>query len=335
MEHIFYGRFHFCRKWTTLGLAILLGLSGGCKNTDKKVIKLAHALDTSHPVHEAMAFMARRVQEKSHGKLEIEIYPSQQLGTERECLELLQIGIIGLTKVSAAVMEGIVPEFKVLSLPYIFESKEQAFNVLDGQIGEELLLSGEEYWLHGLCYYDAGSRSFYSRDKPLRKPEDLAGIKIRVMQSNTAIQMISYLGGSATPISWGELYTALQGGVVDAAENNPPSFYHSRHYEVCKYYSLDEHASIPDILVIGTRLWNRLDETERKIIKEAAIESVKYQRQLWEASEKKALAELQKAGVQIIHPDKMAFMKKVQPMYQNFRSDGKIYSLITRIRNTH
>lgn len=314
-------------------LLIFIFLSG-CSINNKRSIKLAHALDTSHPVHAAMKFMAEKVYEKSGGQMEINIYPSQQLGTEGQCLELLQIGVIGITKVSAAVMEGIVPEFKVLSLPYIFRNKEHYFKVLDGEVGEELLAAGEEYWLRGLCYYDAGSRSFYSRDKMIRTPEDLAGLKIRVMQSKTAIEMIKALGGSATPISWGELYTALQGGVVDAAENNPPSFYLSHHYEVCKYYSLNEHASIPDILVVGTRLWNDLNNEEKIWLKEAAMESAVYQRKLWKESEEHALNELSKAGVEIIHPDKKPFMEKVESLYDEYKDEKKIYSFIQRIRNT-
>ncbi|MBN1302590.1 MAG: TRAP transporter substrate-binding protein [Melioribacteraceae bacterium] len=317
----------------SLCLTIVSLQISGCTEQNKKIIKLAHALDTSHPVHEAMEYMAEKIKEKSNGQIEVNIYPSQQLGTEGQCLELLQIGVIGITKVSAAVMEGIVPEYKVLSFPYIFKNKEHYFRVLDGELGEELLAAGEEYWLRGLCYYDAGSRSFYSRDRLIEHPSDLAGMKIRVMQSNTAIQMIDYLGGSATPISWGELYTALQGGVVDAAENNPPSFYLSHHYEVCKYYSLDEHASIPDVLIISTRLWEELNYTEKKWIKEAAVESALYQRKLWEESEKHALEELEKAGVKIIHPDKEPFMKKVEPMYEKYKNDDEIYSLLSRIRN--
>lgn len=305
----------------------------GCQSQKTRVIKLAHALDTTHPVHEAMVFMAKRIEEKSEGKIKVEIYPSQQLGTESQCLELVQIGVIGITKVSAAVMEGIVPEFKVFGFPYLFRNKEHYFKTLDGEIGEEMLLKGEEYWLHGLCFYDAGSRSFYSRDKMIKSPSDLAGMKIRVMQSNTAIQMIKYLGGSATPISWGELYTALQSGIVDAAENNPPSFYLSRHYEVCKYYSLDEHSSIPDVLVIGTRLWDQLSEEEQKIIKEAAIESSLYQRELWAKSEAHAMKELQKQGVEIFYPDKKPFMEKVQAMYENYKKEKEIYSLTQRIKN--
>lgn len=320
--------------FTIILIILIISLLNGCGIESKRSIKLAHALDTSHPVHEAMKFMAEKVAEKSGGQMEISIYPSQQLGTEGQCLELLQIGVIGITKVSAAVMEGIVPEFKILSLPYIFKNKEHYFSVLDGDVGEELLSAGEEYWLRGLCYYDAGSRSFYSRDKMIETPEDLDGLKIRVMQSKTAIEMIKSLGGSATPISWGELYTALQGGVVDAAENNPPSFYLSHHYEVCKYYSINEHSSIPDILVVGTRLWNDLNDDEKRWLKEAAMESAVYQRKLWKESEEHALQELKKAGVEIIYPDKEPFMKRVESMYDEYKDNDKIFSLIQRIRNT-
>lgn len=314
-------------------LSILL--LNSCGTTETRVIKLAHALDTSHPVHEAMEFMAEKIEEKSDGKIRVDIYPSQQLGTESQCLELLQIGVIGITKVSAAVMEGIVPEFKIFSLPYLFRDKDHYFKVLDGKVGEEMLLAGEGYWLHGLSYYDAGSRSFYSTKKMIKEPGDLAGMKIRVMASNTAIQMIKSLGGAATPISWGELYTALQSGVVDAAENNPPSFYLSRHYEVCKYYSIDEHTSIPDVLVIGTRLWDKLNEEEKKWIKEAAIESSLYQRELWAESEEESMKKLEEEGVEIFYPDKEPFMNKVEPMYENYKDDEKIYLLIQKIRNVN
>ncbi|MCB0437094.1 MAG: DctP family TRAP transporter solute-binding subunit, partial [Mangrovimonas sp.] len=165
------------------------------------------------------------------------IYPNQQLGSERENLELLQIGSLDMTKVSVGVMENFAPKMKVFGLPFLFRDKQHAFNVLDGPIGKELLDEGEKYWLKGLCYYDAGSRSFYTKDKPVMTPEDLKGSKIRVMESVTAMDMVRSLGGAPTPISWGELYTSLQQGVVDGAENNPPSFYLSRHYEVCKFYS--------------------------------------------------------------------------------------------------
>lgn len=321
------------KKLQTLIIFVIF-INYGCSNNKTKEIKLAHALDTAHPVHIALEFMAKRLDEKSQGTIKVKIYPSQQLGTENECLELLQIGIIGITKVSAAVMEGIVPEYKVLSLPYIFRDKNHYFKTLDGAVGQEILQHGEDYWLLGLSFYDAGSRSFYSGNKHINKPEDLKGMKIRVMPSKTSIDMINQLGGSATPISYGELYTALQGGVVDAAENNPPSFYLSRHYEVCKYYSINEHSSIPDVIVIGTHLWNTLTNQEKIWIKEAASESSIYQRELWAKSEAFALNELEKAGVKIIYPNKEPFIKIVEPMYDEFKKDQKLYPIIKRIRNT-
>lgn len=314
-------------------LFMILFLASSChKIRQTKEIKLAHTLDMSHPVHEAMVFMAERVKQKSNGKLTIEIYPNAQLGTERECLELLQIGSLGMTKVSAAVMEGFSPNFKVLSLPYIFKDKEHYFKVLEGDVGNDLLRQGEKYWLHGLTYYDAGSRSIYSTKKPITEPQDLRGMKIRVQDSKTAIDMVQSFGGSATPVSWGELYTALQQGVVDGAENNSPSFFLSRHYEVAKYYTLNDHTMVPDILMISTKIWEKLSPQEKKWLQEAAEESAVVQRKLWKTAEEEALAAVKKAGVEIIIPDKEAFSKLVEPMYEGYKSEPEVYELIQRIR---
>jgi tripartite ATP-independent transporter DctP family solute receptor len=300
--------------------------------SDKTELKLAHGLPTDHPVHEAMTFMAQRASELSDGKLIIDIYPAEQLGSEQQCVELLQIGSLAITKVSAAVMESFVEDYKVFGLPYIFRSKEYVYKVLDGEIGKDLLLSTADKRLRGLCYYDAGSRSFYTVAKPIEHPDDLAGMKIRVMNSVTAVGMVRALGGSATPISWGELYTALQSGVVDGAENNPPSLYTSRHYEVCKYYSLDEHTTIPDVLVISQVVWNKLSDQEKEWIQQAADESAVLQRKLWAESEQKSMEEVQKAGVEIIRPDKEPFIQKVQPFLETYKDNEIIYSYIKRIQ---
>jgi len=279
-----------------------------------------------------MVHMAEKVKEKSGGALQVEIYPSQQLGSERQCLELLQIGSLAMTKVSAAVYENFAPDSKVLSLPYIFRGREHSYNVLDGAVGKEMLKQGEKFWLRGLAYFDAGQRSFYTKDRPVNKPEDLEGLKIRVQESVTAMNLVRSLGGAPTPISWGELYTALQQGVVDGAENNPPSFYTSRHYEVCKYYSLNEHTAVPDLLIIGTIAWNGMTEQEQKWLQEAADEAVQYQRKLWVAAEDEALAEVQKAGVEIIRPDKTLFAEKTKSMLEAFKEDKVIYDLIQKIQ---
>ena len=315
-------------------LILLTGflLLGSCALKETRELKLAHGLPTDHPVHLAMEFMAQRTAELSGGKLTVEVYPAGQLGSEQQCVELLQIGSLAITKVSAAAMESFAEAYKVFGLPYVFRSREHTNKVLDGEIGQELLVSTEDKWIHGLCYYDAGSRSFYTKDRPINHPDDLSGLKIRVMQSITAVEMMRALGGSATPITWGELYTALQSGVVDGAENNPPSLFTSRHYEVCKYYSLDEHTTIPDVLIISQKIWDKLSPQEKQWIQQAADESVTLQRRLWAESEEHSLAEVQKAGVIINYPDKQPFIDKVQPLLESYKSNPVIYSYIKRIQ---
>ena len=316
-------------------LLLTVSLYGCSVENQTKTLRLGHGLDVSHSVHKAMLKMGEDLEKRSSGKLKLEIYPSQQLGTERECLELLQIGSLDMTKVSVGVLENFAPKMKVLGLPFLFRDRQHSFDVLDGPIGEMLLNEGEKYWLKGLGYYDAGSRSFYTMNKPIEKPSDLEGEKIRVMESATAVDMVKELGGSPTPISWGELYTSLQQGVVDGAENNPPSFYLSRHYEVCKFYSLDEHTVLPDVLLIGTYVWDKLTEQEQKWLSAAVKESVKYQRILWAKAEEEALREVQKAGVEIFRPDKTLFADKVQPIYEGYKDDPEIYSLIKQIQQTN
>lgn len=311
---------------------VLVAFSACGSVSDVKKIKLGHALDQSHPVHKAMMFLAERAAEKSGGKLQISVYPSQQLGTERELLELLQIGSLGMTKVSSSVLEGFTPIFKVFSLPYIFRDDEHKFKVFEGEVGQEFLLSTEKFWMRGLCFYDAGSRSFYTKAKPVITPEDLTGMKIRTQESATSVKLVNALGGSATPIAWGELYTALQQGVVDGAENNPPSFYISHHYEVCKYFSIDEHTSVPDVLLISTEVWEDLTSQEQKWIQESATESYEYQKVLWQQSTADALEAVKKAGVEVVYPDKAPFVAKVQNLLEEFKSEPEVYDVIKKIK---
>lgn len=321
------------RTWFFLLFAVLFI---GCQPDEENVnsIKLAHSLGVNHPVHEAMVHMADLVAEKSKGKLKIEIYPSSQLGSEKQSLELLQIGSLGMTKVSAAVMENFSPDLKVLGYPYLFQDDEHRFKVYDGDIGKKLLSGSEQFWLKGLTYFDAGNRSFYTKDTPIDRPQDLEGLKIRVMQSPTAIEMVKSFGGSPTPISWGELYTSLQQGVVDGAENNLPSFYTSKHYEVCKYFSKNEHSSIPDILVIGTLTWNRLSAQEKDWLMEAVEKATVLQRKLWEIAEEEALTEIEKAGVQVSYPDKELFEDKAKTMLRSLKEENRhLYELVQEIKN--
>lgn len=315
-----------------LFLIFTFQLLTACNPEDNTVkLRLAHTLDTQHPVHKAMVYMDERLRLHSNGNMRLEIYPSGQLGSEREVIELLQIGGLSMTKVSASSIEAFVPEMKVFSLPYLFSSHEHLWRTLNGEIGKTLLAAGIPYRILGLGYYDAGSRSFYSTNKKITTPIDLQGMKIRVLSSQSAVEMVRAMGGSATPISWGELYTALQQGVVDGAENNLPSFYLSKHYEVCKYLILDEHTSIPDVMIISTHVWKKLNEDQRKWLKTAMKESSEYQITLWQEASKEALDAVTAAGVSVMTADKSLFQQSVFSLLQE-KQNTELGSLIESIQ---
>ena len=303
----------------------------GCsKKDDGTVLKLAHGLNMDHPVHKAMEFMAEKVAEKSGGKMTVKVYPSEQLGNEKECIEKLQMGALAMTKTSSSPMEAFVDEMKVLGLPYIFRDNDHFWEVMLGPIGKELLAAGESSGLKGLCYYDAGARSFYTVNKRVEKPGDLKDLTIRVQQSPVAMALVRAMGASPTPISWGELYTSLQQGVVDGAENNPPSVFTSKHFEICKFYCLDEHTMPPDILLISTKVWSKLTAEEQRILQEAVDESVTYQREVWAEFQQESMEKIKEAGMEIIRPDKEPFREAVKPMFKEYEGT-KIGDLVKRI----
>lgn len=308
-------------------------LSGCGRDSSEEVLTLAHNLDTGHTVHKAMVFMGEQLEEYSGGQMRVAIYPGGQLGSERENLELLQIGSLAMTKVSASPLEGFLPEMKIFSLPYIFADREHHLRVLDSDIGKQLLESLQVARLYGLGYYDAGSRSFYTRDKPVNSPADLHGMKIRVMKSQTSVRMVAELGGSPTPISLGEIYTALQQGVVDGAENNAPSYYRLRHYEAARYYSLDEHTFVPDVLLMSKRIWDNLTEEQQAWLTRAVQDSVRYQRELWQEETQASLDAVIAAGVSVSYPDKAPFRAAVESMKQAFKgtSTGAVLRAIEQL----
>jgi tripartite ATP-independent transporter DctP family solute receptor len=283
-----------------------------------------------------MEYLAQRARELSDGKLLIQIFPSEQLGNEKECIEALQLGYLAMTKTSTGPMEAFVPRIRIFGIPYLFRDDAHFWKVAKSPIGKELLVAGQDMGLRGLCYYDAGFRSFYAK-KPINSPADLQGLKIRVMNSVMAMDMVKTMGGSPTPISWGELYTSLDQGVVDAAENNPPSFDTSRHFEICKYYTLDEHVYLPDMLVISTPIWEGLTKEQQTILQQAVDESVEKGHEYWAEAVDEAMTKVQAAGVQVIRPDKKPFQEAVRPMWQRFQeadneADRAIGELIQQIQ---
>ena len=299
---------------STAGFAYFLRTQGS-GTLGQTVLKLGHTQDTGHPVHLGMEHMKTRLEELSGGRVTIDIYPSSVLGNENQCIEQLQDGSLAMTKTSAAAIENFIPIMSVYSMPYLFRDSDHYWAVLEGEIGKKLLESGESKFLRGLCYYDAGSRNFYTKDKPIKTPDDLKGMKIRVMNSRTAVEMVKAMGGSPTPISFGELYSALSQGIVDGAENNPPSFTSSKHSEVCKHFSLDGHTRVPDILMMSTKVWSNLDPQVQKWVAQAASDSTTYQRKLWEEKTQESLEEARQADVTIYEVDTAAFAAKVAPMF--------------------
>tara|TARA_R110002072_G_scaffold224568_3_gene381693 strand:+ start:39192 stop:40136 length:945 start_codon:yes stop_codon:yes gene_type:complete len=304
------------------------------KSRDTKVLYLAHTLPQTHPVHKGILEFQRLLESKSNGKLKVKIFPDGQLGSERESLELLQIGSVAATKVSASILSNFVPEYNVLGIPYLFKDREHQFSVLEGPIGKSILEKGSKFWLRGLCYYDAGSRSFYTSTKAIRTPGDLKGLKIRVQNNQMAINMVNSMGGAATPMAYGELYAAIQQGVVDGAENNPPSFVSSNHYEISKYYTLDEHSSVPDVLLIGTKYWNKLSKEERVWVQEAADESAQAQKEYWRESVNESMKLIKERGVEVIIPEKSLFAEESKNVVVEFIKEfPEMAPLVNEIKN--
>ncbi len=293
-------------------------------------ITLAHTLDEQHPVHLAMARFRDEMIRLSGSSIAVEIFPNAQLGTERELVELVQLGAISMTKVSSLSLENFAPDMGVYSLPYLFDDSEHQRRVVQSDVGQEILEGLSKVLLKGMGHYDAGARSFYMTDGPVNTPADIRGKTVRVLPSEALVKTVETFGGAATPIAFGELYAALQQGVVDGAENNPPSVLSARHHEVCKYYSLDEHVSAPDVVVMSQSVWDSLNEEQQDWAKQAMATSEAYQRELWRKASDDALAEIEASGVVVNRPDKGPFRDAVAEFKAGF--DGtRIGELAARI----
>ena len=293
------------------------------------VLKLAHGQDSTHPVHLAMLYMQERLAELSGGTMRLDVYPASILGSEPQCLEQVQTGLLDMVKSSASPMESFWSELQVFTIPYIFRDEEHLWQVLDGEIGKMFLEMSPT--MVGLCYYGAGARNFYSVNRPILSPDSLRGMKIRVQQSRTAMDMIRHMGAAPTPISWGELYTALSQGTIDGAENNLPSFELGRHSEICKHYSFNEHAFVPDIVLINRNRWNSLSPQQQHWLQTAATESSLFQRELWKQEEQRSRNAAEARGVQFHEVDKAPFVAITEPMREEI-TDPTIREIMERIR---
>lgn len=288
-----------------------------------------------YPTVEAVKHMGQLVEERTGGRVCIEVFHSAQLGEEKDTIEQTQFGVIDMNRVSLGPFNNIIPETQVPSLPYIFRSVDHMHNVMDGEIGQEILDAFGNHDLVGLAFYDGGSRSFYNSQKPITSMEDLAGMKFRVMQSDIFVAMVDALGAKATPMPYGEVYSSIQTGAIDGAENNWPSYESSGHFEVAGYYTLDEHLIVPEVLVMSKMSWDKLSAEDQEIVRDAAKESVTVMRELWQAREKASEEKVRAAGNEIITDiDKTPFIEAMVPVYEKFVTDEKLKDLVARIQAT-
>ncbi len=315
----------------TGGFALFLrSQNASGNNSSQTVLKLGHGLETAHPIHKSVEHMKMRLEELSGGSVTIDIYPSGVVGNEVASIEQLQNGSLAMTSQSVAAMENFIPSMATFSLPYVFHDSDHFWKVLDGDVGQKLMQSGEKKFLHGLCYFDSGSRNFYTINKPIRTPDDLKGMNIRVMNSPTAINMIKAMGGNPTPIPFSELFSALAQGAVDGAENNPASFYNKQHYKVCKHFSKDGHTRVPDMLIMSSKVWDRLSSQEQSWVQQAAQECSAFQRDLWKEYTETSLKAVEAEGTTIYDVDTALFAEKVKPMLDAI-DNADVQSLLKKI----
>ncbi len=300
----------------------------------KTRLTLANSLSADHPTSTALQQFADEVKERTDGEVTIQLFLNAVLGSEREVLEQLQNGAVDMTRVSAGNLENFDPVFKAFTLPYIFKGEDHFYRVMTGPVADEVYNATEGSEFVGLTFFDSGARSFYTTDKPINTPEDLAGQKIRVLNSNSSIRMVEMMGGSPTPMPYAEIYTALQMGVIDGAENNVTALTIGRHGEVAKFYSQDEHLRIPDFLVISNAATEKLTAEQNTILKEAALHATESFRALWDQAVKDSTTEAEKMGVTFVSPDQAPFREKVMPLLDEYRNDPDFGGLLTQILET-
>ena len=309
-----------------------LALSG-CGSSSSRPLLSADAHPADYPTVRAVHFMADKLREASDGRLDIRIYSGGQLGSERDTLEITTFGGLDLNRVNLAPLNAIEPMTAIPSLPFLFRSAEHLRASLDGEAGDAILNSLIPHNLVGLCFYDSGQRSFYNTRKPIRTPDDMNGMKIRVQNSDLYVAMIKALGADATPMSLGEVYQSLVQGVIDGAENNWPSYESGRHFEAAPYYSLTRHVMAPEILVMSLSRWRKLSDADQEMIRDAAKRSVPYMRELWDARVDGARARLLEAGIEVNEVDDLsAFQARMRPVWERFVTTPEHQELVDQIQ---
>lgn len=327
-------------KWRTFGvllslLILLAGCGGGQETADvaasggdgsdgpKYNFRLAESHPADYPTTKGDLKFAELVNERTNGRITIDVFPSAQLGEEKAAIEQVQLGAIEFTRISSGPLAEFNKDFGVFSLPYIFDSDEHLWKFLKSEHGDQLLNGLQSSSLHGLTYYSSGARSFYS-SKPINTLDDMKNLKIRVQQNKINIDLIKALGASPTPMAYGEVYSSLQTGVIDAAENNYPSYFSSKHYEVAPYMIVDEHQRVPEVLLVSKQVWDKLSAEDQEIIKQAAIDSTEYQKEEWMKYDQESYDKVREGGAAIVEvKDSAPWREAVKPVIETYRTEFK------------
>jgi tripartite ATP-independent transporter DctP family solute receptor len=315
---------------TALSLSIAAGLASQVSALE---FRSAEIHPDDYPTTVAVKQMGETLKKLTNGKHSITVFSGGKLGNEKDSIEQTKIGAIAMTRINVAPMNNICAPTMVPTMPFLFRSPEHMRKVLDGPIGEEILKSCEPQGFIALAFYDSGSRSIYSVKKQIKSLADVKGMKIRVQQSDLWVALLEAMGANATPMPYGEVYTALKTGLVDAAENNYPSYDSSRHYEVAKFYAKTEHSMAPEMLLFSKKIWDTLTPDDQKAIRQAAKESVPVMRKLWDEREAKSLAAVLAGGATVTEVDNASFQAAMKPVYDKFIADPKLKDLVKRIQD--
>ena len=300
----------------------------------KAVFKASDVQPPGYPTVAATENLGKKLAAATNGRLTLQMYPSAQLGGEKETIEQTQIGAIQMLRVSAGALGPIVDEVNVVNMPFLFKSIEHSEKMMDGPIGQDLLdriSANPGANLVALCWMNSGARSIYNTKRPIRTVEDIKGLKIRVIGNPIFIDMMNGLGGNGVAMGYDQVFSALQTGVIDGAENNPPSYVFSNHYTAAKYYSLTQHLVIPEVLVFSKRAWTNLSTDDQALIRKFAREAQLEERELWKAYEREAMEKAKAAGGEIIEiADKTPFQKAIKPVWDKY--GPKYQDMIKRIQ---
>jgi tripartite ATP-independent transporter DctP family solute receptor len=317
-----------------LVVLLLVGLLAGGAWAQTITLRAADNQPADYPTVQGLKFMAEYLRAATNGRITMEVFPGGQLGDERSTIEQVQLGVLDIVRTSTTPVGEFYQPLGVFSLPFIFRSEEHFWRVVQGPIGKELLDGLKQVGMVGLAYYDSGSRNFYTTQRPIRSVEDLRGLRIRTQQLAVVLDMMEVLGADAVPMAFGEVYSALQTGVIDGAENNFPSYgpFGVRHFEVAPYFTLSGHSRVPEIVMISKTTWDRLSPEDQALVREAALASVPVQMILWRDLVERSRIAVLEAGSEIIEVNIQEFQDAMAPVYE--KHAPRFGDLIQRILDT-